>query len=89
MVPMLVLACGFEQHKAHVTSLAAGMILAVSGAAAFASEGRISPLAAVLLAAGALVGAPVGASLMNRMPEAKLKAAFGALLVIVAGFQFL
>ena len=89
MVPMLVLVASFEQHDAHVTSLAAGMILAVSGAATFGAEGRIDLLAAGLLAAGALIGAPVGASLMNRMAEAKLKAAFGALLVIVAGLQFI
>ena len=88
MVPFLVLACGFEQHDAHVTSLAAGMILAMSGAATYATEGKISPLAAALLAGGALLGAPLGAALMNRMAEARLKVAFGALLVVVAGLQF-
>ena len=89
MVPLLVLTSGFEQHDAHVTSLAAGMILAVSGAATYATEGQIAPLAAVLLAAGAIAGAPLGASLMNRMAEAKLKAAFGILLIVVAGLQFI
>ncbi|HET7481801.1 MAG TPA: sulfite exporter TauE/SafE family protein [Actinomycetota bacterium] len=88
MVPLLVLACRFEQHDAHVTSLGAGMILAVSGAATYAVNGRVSVVVGACLAAGALVGAPLGASLMNRLAEAPLKAAFGALLIVVAIFQF-
>ena len=84
MVPMLVVAASFDQHRAHATSLAAGAFLAAAGAATYARAGEIELGAAALLAAGALVGAPLGARLMHRLSADRLKVAFGALLVIVA-----
>ena len=84
MVPLLVFACGFGQHRAHVTSLAAGILLGAAGAATYAVEGSVDARIAMLLAFGSVVGAPVGARVMERMPAARLKAAFGALLVVVA-----
>ena len=84
MVPLLVLACGFGQHRAHVTSLAGGILLGAAGAATYALEGSVDVTIAALLAAGAIVGAPLGARLMERMAATSLKAAFGILLIVVA-----
>jgi uncharacterized membrane protein YfcA len=56
MVPLLVIVCGFSQHRAH----------------------------AMLLAAGSLVGAPLGARILDRTPEARLRIAFGILILGVA-----
>jgi len=83
MVPLLVLAASFEQHQAHATSLAGGAFLAAAGAATYARAGEVDLTVAALLAAGALIGAPLGARLMHRISADRLKAGFGALLVVV------
>ena len=84
MVPLLAIVASFEQHRAHATSLAAGVFLAAAGAAIFGRAGDVDLSTGFLLAAGALLGAPVGARLMHRIPAQPLKIAFGVLLVTVA-----
>lgn len=88
MVPLLVGVVGFSQHSAHATSLAALIAIASVGAAKFALEGSVDFAVAGLLAAGALVGAPLGAGLMARAKESTLKILFGALMIVV-GAQLL
>ena len=83
MVPLLVGLSSFSQHHAHATSLSAIVLIAAGGAAAFGVEGEVDVPAALLLIAGALVGAPLGARLMAQTSEAKLKVAFGVFMVIV------
>lgn len=83
MVPMLVGVVSLSQHHAHATSLAAIIPIAAGGALIFGSAGEIDLPVALLLAAGALVGAPIGAKVMARTSEAKLKVAFGIFMVIV------
>ena len=84
MVPLLVYVAAFDQHRAHATSLAAGMFLAAAGGVTYALSGEVDLRAGLLLAGGALIGAPVGAAVMDRTPEGPLKIAFGALLLGVA-----
>ncbi len=84
MVPLLAVAASFEQHHAHASSLAAGAFLGAAGGVTYAIAGDVDLMAAGLLAAGALVGAPIGAHLMHRIPAAPLEAAFGIFLVLVA-----
>jgi uncharacterized membrane protein YfcA len=84
MVPLLVGAVGLRQHEAHATSLAAIVPIAAVGAARFGAAETIDLSLAALLAAGSLVGAPVGARLMARTREGLLKAMFGGLMVVVA-----
>lgn len=84
MVPLLVLLAGFDQHRAHATSLAAGIFLGAAGGATYAIAGDVDVLVGVLLAAGALVGAPLGARLMHGIPADRLKVAFGVLLVTLS-----
>jgi uncharacterized membrane protein YfcA len=86
MVPLLVLLVGFSQHAAHATSLAAVVPIAGVGALTYAVAGEIHLGYAALLAAGSLVGAPVGASLMAKMTEARLKTVYGLLLVAMGVF---
>ena len=85
MVPLLVYAAHLSQHQAHATSLAATIAIGAAGAATFASGGEIDLRVAGLLAAGTLIGAPLGANVMARTPEAPLKIAFGMLMIVVAG----
>ncbi len=84
MVPLLVLACGFEQHKAHVNSLAAGTLLGASGAITYGLDGNLDVHLALLLALGAICGAPIGARIMAKTPGPRLRMAFGVLLLVVA-----
>ena len=84
MVPLLTLALGFSQHRAHATSLAAIVPIAVVSASAFALAGQVDYRVAALLAVGAMAGAPVGAAVMARAGEGLLKVLFGILLMIVS-----
>lgn len=84
MIPLLTAVAGFSQHRAHATSLGAIFPIAAAGAARFALESRADYTLALLLAAGALVGAPLGARLMARAGEGALKTMFGLLMLAVA-----
>lgn len=83
MVPVLVLAAGLSQHQAHATSLAAVVPIASAGAATFAWDGSLELAPALALAAGAVLGAPLGARVMASLPERSLKVVFGALMVVI------
>ncbi|MFN2490688.1 MAG: sulfite exporter TauE/SafE family protein [Actinomycetota bacterium] len=83
MVPLLTLV-GFTQHRAHATSLAAIVPIAAVGAATFAFAGEVDYAVAAALAAGSLVGAPIGARVMARAGEGPLKVMFGVLMLAVA-----
>lgn len=84
MVPMLVLVASFPQHEAHATSLAAGAALALAGGLTYIVYGEVDLRVAVLLAIGALAGAPLGARAMKGASESGLKIAFGCLMLVVA-----
>lgn len=88
MVPALVILLGFPQHRAHGTSLAAILPIAAVGAAGFALHGEIDYALAALLAAGAVVGAPLGVRLMSRVPERPLRGVFVAV-ALAAGVRLL
>lgn len=84
VVPGLVLWLGFSQHKASGTSVAT--IIASAGAAliAFAGDGSVDWGAAMLITAGAVVGAAIGARILHLIPASVLTRAFSLLLIVVA-----
>jgi uncharacterized membrane protein YfcA len=84
MVPMLVLWVGIAQRDAHAISLGAIIPISAAGILAFAVAGEIEVLPALLLAAGSVLGARVGAGVLARMDERGLQRAFGVFLVLVA-----
>jgi uncharacterized membrane protein YfcA len=84
MVPLLVAILGFSQHEAHATSLAAIVLLGLAGALTYAAQGNVDLRVAALLAAGSLIGVPLGARVMAQSSEGLLKAMFGALMIAVA-----
>ena len=84
IVPLLVIVCGFSQHRAHAMSLTGIVPIAAVGAIAFALQGQVDAGIAGLLAAGSVVGAPLGARILDRTPEARLRIAFGILVLGVA-----
>lgn len=84
MVPLLVFVAALDQHHAHAASLAAGIFLGAAGGLTYALAGDVDLGVGALLATGAIAGAPIGARLMDRTPEASLKIAFGLLLVALS-----
>jgi uncharacterized protein len=85
IVPALIYWAGFTQHKATGTSLA--VLLPPIGLAAaleYYRNGNVDIPAALLLAAGMLVGSGVGAYFANLMKGPHLRLAFG-LFVCVLG----
>jgi uncharacterized protein len=78
IVPGLVYWAGLSQHKATGTSLA--VLLPPIGLAAtleYYRHGNVDVRAALIIAAGMLVGSGVGAYFANRMAGPHLRLAFG------------
>jgi hypothetical protein len=88
LVPGLVLVLGVDQRRASGTSLAAIVPIATFGVIGYALQGEIDLAAGALLALGAVVGAPVGAALLHRLPVDRVRLGFAALLVVTAARLF-
>lgn len=84
MVPALVLLLGFEQHRAHATSLAAIVASASSGAIPFMLDGEVAWGTAGLLLIGSTVGAAFGARHIVRISPLWLARGFVAIAVVAA-----
>jgi uncharacterized membrane protein YfcA len=84
MVPLLVLWAGYAQRQAHALSLGAIIPISIAGIATYGIAGEVAWWDALALAAGSIVGAPIGAGLLARIDERLLKLVFGAFLVAVA-----
>ena len=84
MVPLLVLWGGYGQRDAHAVSLGAIIPISAAGVLTFGAAGEIRLWEALALAVGSIAGAQVGARLLARADERKLKLAFGAFLLVVA-----
>jgi hypothetical protein len=87
MVPLLVLWAGYAQRQAHATSLGAIIPISIAGIATYGVAGEVRWWEALALAAGAIVGAPIGATLLVRIDERLLKIIFGTFLVAVAALM--
>jgi uncharacterized protein len=84
IVPGLVLLMGIPQRRAHATSLAAIVPIAVAGAAGYAIEGAVHWLAALILTVGGAGGGVVGTHLLRRLPERALRVLFALFLLLAA-----
>lgn len=84
LVPLLVMVLGFEQRLAAGTSVAAILPAAIAGSIGYAVQGNVDWIAAVLLAAGVVVGAQIGSYLLARVPTAFLRWLFMVFLLVVA-----
>ncbi len=89
IVPLLVLALGFDQRLAAGTSLAAIVPTATVGVVSYALHDSVAWIPALLLAAGAVVGAQIGTWLLPRVPLTALRWGFvGFLAVVVVSLFF-
>lgn len=86
LVPLLVRYFHLPQKHAHGTSLAILVFTAIAAALTYRAAGTVNLALAGWLALGATVAAPLGARLAGRMDNAKLRRAFGFMLVLV-GFR--
>jgi len=84
MVPLMLLWLRFDQRRASATSLLAIVPPAALSATLYGAQGQIDVLAAAIIAAGALGGAPSGRMLLRRLPLVALKWLFIAGLVATA-----
>lgn len=84
MVPVLVLLVGMAQHRAHATSLAAIIPIAVVGAVIFGRAQSVDLVAAAVLIVGSLLGVQVGTRLMDRMSSDRLALLFAGFVIVVA-----
>ena len=84
LVPALALLAGMAQQRASATSLAAIVPIAAVGALVFGRAESVDFPAALVLAAGSLVGVQVGTWLMPRVGDERLRIGFAAFMVAVA-----
>lgn len=83
VVPLLVLAAGYEERSATATSLAAIGLIALAGTISYSFRGEVDPGYAVLLGLPAALGAVAGARLQQRLATRTLLLSFAVLLVAV------
>ena len=84
VVPGLVMILGFAQRRAHGTSLAAIVPIALSGTVGFAIERSVDWPVAALLVAGSLLGAVIGTHALARLPVDVLRVGFALVLLMTA-----
>jgi hypothetical protein len=82
LVPLILWVLKTERHRAHATSLAAIIVIAISGMAGFAIEGEVNWTVGIGLALGGVMGAAYGANLMDRLSPVTLRKVFAAVLII-------
>lgn len=81
IVPGLVLLGGMEQRRAHATSLAAIVPIAIAAVVGYALEDGVDWAAAGLLTAGAVAGTVAGTRFLRRVPQDSLRAIFALFLL--------
>jgi uncharacterized protein len=89
MIPLLVGLLKLDQCRAHGTSLAVLIFTGISGAFTYGYHGQIDWTAAAALAVPAVFTATAGAHLADRLPDWKLKKAFGAFLIFCSALLLL
>lgn len=89
IVPLLVLLLHFDQRLAAGTSLAAIVPTASVGVISYAVSGSVAWVPALILAAGAVVGAQIGTRLLPRISQTALRWGFVGFLLVVIVSLFL
>lgn len=87
MVPLLLLL-GYPAQKAVGTSFLAILVISLSALIAHNKLANVDYRIGLLLGAGGVVGAQVGARLVEHVSTASFKRIFAAILVGLAGYLF-
>jgi uncharacterized protein len=83
LVPLLV-AVGLDRHRAHATSLAAIVLIAIAGATSFGVSGETQLVLGLIVGIGGIAGSVLGASAMHRMSSKALSVVFAVILLLGA-----
>lgn len=83
MVPLLVIL-GLDRHRAHATSLAAIVLIAITGATSFGISGEIGLGLGLTIGIGGILGSIVGATVMHRSSPRALTIVFAFVLLVAA-----
>lgn len=84
MVPAMVMLFGLTQHQAQGTALAVMLPpVFILGVMRYYYAGNVKIMMAVYIAIGFVVGALIGAHIVQYIPSAQLKKAFGIFLIII------
>ncbi len=86
LVPMMVGLLGLTQHKAHGTSLAVIIPIAIISTIVYTLNGHINWTLVAAIGSASIVGAIVGAKLMMRVPALKLQQLFGVYTIAIGIF---
>lgn len=84
MVPAMVLLAGMTQQRASASSLASIVPIATVGAIVFGRADSVDLPAAGVLIVGSLIGVQVGARLMARVGDDRLRIGFAVLMIAIA-----
>lgn len=84
MVPLLTGQLRLSQHRAHATSLAIILFVAIAGVAGYWRAGNIDWRLVAAFTPTAMLGVSVGARAMTKVPALRLRLLFGVFLFFVA-----
>jgi uncharacterized membrane protein YfcA len=79
---------GLDRHRAHATSLAAIVLIAVTGATSFGVSGEMDLGTGIAIGIGGIVGSVIGASVMHRASPQSLTIIF-SIILLVAGIRLI
>lgn len=88
LVPMMVGLLGAREHKAHGTSLAVIIPIAIIGSSVYVLRGDVNWTLVAAISSGTVIGVIGGAKLMMRVPDRRLRQLF-ALYAIAIGILLL
>jgi uncharacterized membrane protein YfcA len=83
LVPMMVGLLGATQHKAHGTSLAVIVPIAIISAAVYALRGDVNWTLVAAIGSASVIGVIVGARLMMKVPALRLRQLFGVYTIAI------
>jgi uncharacterized membrane protein YfcA len=83
MIPLLTSLLGLTQRRAHASSLAIVIAVAAAAVVPYIARGEVDWALAATLALGGAAGAQLGARLMQRTPDRRLRQLFAAFVLLV------
>ena len=83
LVPLMVALLGLTQHKAHGTSLAVIVPIAIISAVVYALRGNMNWVLVAEIGSASVAGSIIGAKLMMKVPAHRLRQLFGAYAIAI------
>jgi hypothetical protein len=86
LVPLMVGFLGLTQHKAHGTSLAVIIPIAIISAIVYALRGNMNWVLVAEIGSASVAGSIIGAKLMMKVPAPRLRQLFGVYTIAIGIF---